>query len=191
MATIKRPGLLANTTLPEHLRWQKHTTDNIDRVNEAVEDLEDSVDTLEETVDGLSGGGTISVIESVVAAASRVALVRATMKDITSITLTPGTWLVTGLIQFDQTVLGLSYHGISISTAAAPSSGTIGDTYLLWTVPNTAAGALLDVSNGQTDVMPFKKFTVVVNTTVYLQAVANWVTGSHYAYGRITAASIS
>lgn len=33
MADITRPEFLRSTTLGEHLRWQKHTTDNIDRIN--------------------------------------------------------------------------------------------------------------------------------------------------------------
>jgi len=118
-----------------------------------------------------------------VATGSATSLSTGTAKNVTTISLTPGTWEVEGNVNFN---LGTASQtaasaGISTTTATLPTDGT--------EVANGLQTTTTTCINGIT--IPRKRIVVTTNpTTVYLIAKATF-SGTEAAWGSITASLIS
>lgn len=123
-----------------------------------------------------------SYLTSVILLAGAISLVTATPKNITSITLTPGIWDVTGNVFFHPAGTTITTSGIAainlVTTAlpTAPDYAKIG-----------SAIAGIDTSV----VSPTTRISVTVNTPVYLVAQATFTTSTMTAYGRIRATLVN
>ena len=122
-----------------------------------------------------------SLVESKVASGSAVSLVTATTANITSISIEPGTWRVSGNV--NMAILpgtsGLGYCGISTTSATMPTDGT--ETQFAMVGDSTSA-----LGGSATGV---KQITVTTTTTVYLVAKSTFAT-SGTAFGSISATLI-
>jgi hypothetical protein len=123
------------------------------------------------------------VVESVVSQASAVALVTGTCKTVTSISLTPGSWMVGAMCLHIGTAgfPGTGRYFLSGVSATANTRATDGDTEAQTTSlanPGVIASTLT---------VPPKKITVTATTTYYLVAQVEFSAGTCSAYGRITA----
>lgn len=123
---------------------------------------------------------TSNVASSVVTQGSALNLTSATNIDVTSISLTAGTWIVFGIVAFGNTPTITGAQRASITTVSA-THGAIGDNSFQagWLTNNFAA-------SNCTIAIPGYQITLVSTTTVYLVASAVFV-GSMNVYGRINA----
>lgn len=127
---------------------------------------------------------TSNVASSSIAQGSAVALTSTTNANIASISLSAGTWLVTGIVEFGNTPTVTGAQQASISTTSA-THGTLGNNSVQsgWLTNNFTA------SNCPVTV-PAYQLTIASTTTVYLVA-SGIFTGSMNAYGRISAVKIA
>lgn len=132
--------------------------------------------------------GTKNIGEQVISfinQASGGALVNNTAKNVTSISLTAGTWDLTALGGFQAS--GGSVTGtrstVSISAVSA-TRGTIGD--------NEASVPLVAVVGGDLNItVPAYRVVIGSTTTFYLVSYATFTVGTYNAYGRISAVRIA
>lgn len=130
------------------------------------------------------GASVSNYLSASVAIGSAVALTTSTAANVASITLTPGTWDVSGLVDFTpatttnytRTVASLSTTSATLSTVA----GQFGE------LPIPTAGI---VTPGITPMVSFPpiRMTVAANTTVYLIAYATFTVAGMGAWGNISA----
>lgn len=119
-------------------------------------------------------------IQSTVASGSAVTLTTATAKDVTSITLTPGIWDITGVIQFTGGAITGTQIICSISTTSNTLNAATGDaTTSSPTVPTAGSDVNCTV--------PVLRQRISSNTTYYLVARSTFTVGTVTAYGRISA----
>ena len=126
------------------------------------------------------------VITSSVAQAT-TGMTTATPMNVTSITLTPGIWDVTGsgiITGAATTQFIVSYMGLSLVSATLPD-------LTLVNVRNSAAFAPPDLHIYAAAALPSQRFNVTVNTTVYLVAKAAFTTDTAGAGGVIFARKVS
>lgn len=120
-------------------------------------------------------------MSSVISSGSAVTCVTATTTNVTSITLTPGNWLVHGKVNFSQSgVTGTDYkYGQSTTTATLGADPTYGEIPLITT---TITGTLKEN-------IPLQSYSVATATTtqVFLVAQATFVAGTVTAFGEIYA----
>lgn len=119
-------------------------------------------------------------IGSIVLRASAVVISTAAAKDVTSITLTPGTWDLTGVIGFKGLTTATSILAeITTTSNAAPSSAIEGDNLFELGVASANDGYVA---------IPSYRVTVTTSTTYYLTAYAAFTASSSPgAYGRLSA----
>ena len=136
------------------------------------------------TNDSAPAGDLGQYMVSTVAAGSAISLTNTTAADITSITLTPGDWDVTGVVAF----VG------NASTTVTELIGAIGTTAnTLVNDPAVERRAFLNggaaYANGSymTEGPSSVRYTVAANTTIYLIAWAQFGTSTQSAYGSIWA----
>jgi len=119
--------------------------------------------------------------ESKVAVGSAVALTTATAKTVTSVTLTPGSWLVHGHV--NHTASGatrtVAAGAVHTTTDALPTDGT----ECAFGTPTTTATFL----DGTTTVPKEVLVAAGSTTTVYLTTSATFSAGTIGAYGSIVA----
>lgn len=109
---------------------------------------------------------------------ANTSLVSATPKTVTSITLTPGTWDVSGQVGYSNgTSATIIFAGISTTTNTLPG---------LDGAESTLAGTFTGDAILPTPIAPM---TVTVNTTVFLVAQATF-TGTTTIYGTIRARKV-
>lgn len=131
------------------------------------------------TNDNAAAGQTGEVITATLASASATALSTTVSKNITSISLTPGDWDVTG-----TAVLILAAATVTDWSAGASSTtGTLGT---LDTV-NDQPVALTTHTDNYTIPIPTVRFSLAATTTVYLVANATFSAGGITAWGTIRA----
>lgn len=133
--------------------------------------------------------GYVGEIMSNTAISSAVSLTNNVAANITSITLTPGVWTVTGRVIFapaGTTTIQLLEEGISLTSATMPSSTTptIGESIIRF--------GLTSFTTGGIQVLPVSPViqNVSTNTTVYLVALANFGVSTMTAGGVILAQRI-
>lgn len=122
------------------------------------------------------------VISSTVAIGSAVSLTTATAKTITSITLSPGDWMVSGNIGFIAaagtlpTVLTASISTTDNTQATSPNGGAFNQLGLSFTAAST-------------NVLPLAptRINITTQTTYYLVGTATFTVSTLTAYGSITA----
>lgn len=133
--------------------------------------------------------GTVGeIIESTVATGAAVVLVTATAKDVTSITLTPGDWDVSGAIDFKPaattsvTVLKTSLSTVldTLNTQAG-GAGIDPEALDVWNQAANVPAADVSVPIGPVRV------SVAANTVIHLVASATFTVAAMNAYGTIRA----
>lgn len=119
-------------------------------------------------------------IGSIVLRASAVVIATATAVDVTSITLTPGSWDITGIVGFKGlTTSTMTYAHILTTSAAAPSTTYEGDN--AFELPVVTA-------NDSSIAIPSYRVALTATTTYYLTAYAAFTaSASPGAYGRLSA----
>jgi hypothetical protein len=131
---------------------------------------------------GVTDGSSAAVGEEgeyLSATATSVAMAtNATAYNITSLTITPGEWDVTGVLQ----ILGTANLG-QVAGSLSSSSGMAGFPYTT-RIQGVAAPGPYDMP------MPTTRFNVASNTVLYLVALATFTSGSASASGLIRARRI-
>lgn len=132
-------------------------------------------------------GGVGSVGEhpsATVLAGGALALSTGIAKTITSITLTPGDWDVRGTVfsfPAGATIVSLAAAGLSLVTNTMPTLGEEGQIYIAGGSPTAT---LYSLPTG------VKRFSVAVDTPVYLVAQFNFSVSTATAYGQMSARRI-
>lgn len=111
---------------------------------------------------------------------SAVALVTATTKTITSISLTAGDWDVSGVICLTGTLTGTQFIGAIGSTTNALTGTVLGDSQI-------ATPTLSAATSDMCLTIPSFRVSLSATTTYYLLSQATFTVGSASAYGRISA----
>lgn len=128
-------------------------------------------------------GDTGDYSETILAAASEVTLTTATTKNVTSISLAPGEYDITGCVDFDLTGATVTKFIAGISTV----SNTLG-------VPQDSSTqkltALTTITGINMQCAPIMRFVITAATTFYLVAQATFSAGTMKAYGSIRARRI-
>jgi hypothetical protein len=135
------------------------------------------------TNDNAAAGFVGEYVSSTVASGSAVALTTATAKDVTTISLTPGDWDVSGVVQFAN----------GAATPIAYLAGGVNDTAN--TLPGAETGRRADFNTanatnnalGVTMVIPSARFSLNATTTIRLIGYAQFASGTASAYGMIRA----
>ena len=161
IASINRPAISKDTSITELRRWQQHTSDNVDRVNQG------------------SGG----VVSSYVAPSVATPLQTTVVTGVASLVLTPGSWLVSAIGGFTGTPTGTkAAAGISLSSSAFTTNE--GDGYATTPIMATAGS---DV----TVTVASYPLTLTTTTTVYLVAACTFSANAVSAFGRISAVRVA
>lgn len=127
--------------------------------------------------------GQAELISSTVLSGSAVSLVNGTEKTITSITVSPGEWDVTGMLAALISSTATRAIGLfSTTNNAAPGEPYTGG-YAQITQPSGS------ISN-QIMAIPTRTYVVSVPTTIYLIGQVNFTAGTASAYGHIQARRI-
>lgn len=141
--------------------------------------------TIDSTTGQLGVGTAGQTQSSAIASGSAVSLTTATPANVTSISLTAGTWSISALVQFGGTPTVTGAQQGSISTTSA-THGTLGN--------NSAQAGWLTANFASSNVpvsVPGYILTVGSTTTVYLVASGTFGAGSMTAYGRISAIKLT
>ncbi len=119
-------------------------------------------------------------ISSSVASGSAVTLTTGTTKTITSITLTPGQWDISAVLQFTGSLTGTASQLHIATTTDSTTGAVLGDSWI--TTPTVATvGSHLGLS------VPSTPISLTSSTTYYLTATCTFSAGTCTAYGRISA----
>jgi len=124
-------------------------------------------------------------IRSALGSGSAITLSTGTGANVTSISLTPGIWDVSGIVMFGGGAITGTIYQASISTVSA-ASGTKGDNF----VEGTAAWSPTAVAT-TTLTIPSYRISLAATTTVYLTTAAAFTLGTVVAFGRISATRVA
>lgn len=115
---------------------------------------------------------------SYIATGSAVSLTTATSANVTSVSLTAGDYIVSGIINYKETTSTVTARtgGLTSTSATVPTDGSEGNNGVQSTVTSETNSVTL---NG-------KRFSLSGTTTVYLVAQATFSAGSCAAYGGLT-----
>lgn len=123
--------------------------------------------------------------ESITSSATAVGLTSPTAKNVTSITLTPGVWDVSALVQFvPGGATNTTIFSMSISTTTGTLTGNIGDTDATFTYGSGILSLYLALS------VPRVRAVVTTNTTYYLVAASTFTVSTQSVNGRISATRV-
>lgn len=132
------------------------------------------------TNDNAAAGVVGEFVSSTVAVGSAVALTTDTTANVTSISLTPGDWDVTGVVDFKPgATTTTTYFQGGISTVSA----TMGSPDTGFSNPFAIAATSVDAS----EVLPVVRMSLATTTTIYLVARAGFSISTLSAYGTIRA----
>lgn len=128
----------------------------------------------------VSAGQIGQSVQSLISQPSQVSMTTTIARNITSITLTPGSWDVDGTADVSNSALGYGGFkaGITTTSATIPTDGTE-----VWSSITT--GATIPPREGLT--IAKHHYDVTSNTTVYLTAVVTFTSGTVGGYGVLTA----
>lgn len=130
------------------------------------------------TNDNAAAGSVGEFISSVINYAGALACVTGVARNVTSIVLTPGDWNVWGNVTFNITGTTSAIYGwVSATSATFPDASL-----RFW---NGHATGTVGVFSGSP--VPSQRFSVAVNTTIYLSGGSNFTTGSTSICGGIYA----
>jgi hypothetical protein len=127
--------------------------------------------------------GIFTSVTSTLPFASRVSITSGVQRNVTSISLTAGTWDISGTIDFTFIGTTSTLGSSNYLTGVTLTSNTINpsDTYLDTPIIVTAGTGQARFSTSQ------RRLTIASTTTVYLVVGATFIAGSVSAYGTITA----
>jgi hypothetical protein len=129
------------------------------------------------TNDSGNAGSIGEFVTSNIAFASATSLTSNIAKDVTSISLTAGDWLVYGNVFFNQSVgASQAYGWISTTSATLPDNSLIS---------GTGTTTAIIVNLGVT--VPMVRISLSGTTTVYLSGLSTFVSGTSTACGTISA----
>jgi hypothetical protein len=130
-----------------------------------------------------SAGNIGEQIRSTVAKGSAIALITAIPVNVTSISLTPGIWDVTGIVMLTGGATTGTIFQASVNNTSA-TLGTLGDNQVESSnLPTATADCTLTI--------PAYRESLGTTTTVYLVTEATFSTGTPVAYGRISATRVA
>jgi 3-deoxy-D-manno-octulosonate 8-phosphate phosphatase KdsC-like HAD superfamily phosphatase len=134
------------------------------------------------TNDNASAGEIGEYISSTIAAGAAVALTSDEVADVTSIELTAGDWDVSGVVGFKPAAsTSVTYMAASSSLVTATSGGN-------GAVAGSACAAVVPGASAElSTVIPVRRVSVAVATTVYLTALATFTVSTLGAYGVLRA----
>jgi hypothetical protein len=117
----------------------------------------------------------------VTSSATGVALTNATNANVTTISVPPGDWVVTGTLQFTPTAATITalQTGAGTVSATLPAIALAGKNQLSSSAIDGAAATFLPT--------PTYNLTLLVTTTIYLVGTANFSAGSISASGYLAA----
>lgn len=134
------------------------------------------------TNDNAAAGRVGEYVEAIVTSASPVALVTATAKTVTSISLTAGDWDVFGQAGFTKAATTVIIYAVGSISLTDNTLGTeprrVGIAY---------ADAGVDVANDLMLGLPVTRISVAATTTVYLVHIAGFGTDTCSGFGRLSA----
>lgn len=131
------------------------------------------------TNDNAAAGQGGEYLTATLASGSAITLTNNVVANVTSISLTPGDWDVTGIANLAAIGTASSVaFGITATSATLPTPGGMGYFQL------TLTGSPLSTV---TIPMGMTRFSLAVTTTVYLVAVAGFTTGTTTSFGTIRA----
>jgi hypothetical protein len=139
------------------------------------------------TIQGIRAGNAPAAgflgeqIRSFVASGSAISLSTTVAANITSISLTPGIWDVSSIVNSVAQATTCTAYISSISTTSA-TTGTNGD--------NRADGQPPSATLATSVSIPSYRLTLAATTTVYLVAQANFSAGTVTVFGRISATRV-
>lgn len=115
-----------------------------------------------------------------------VPLVNDIVSNITSIDLTPGTWDVSGIVQFTGLTTTTYQVGAVTTSSATIANSAYGNNAVSATFSSTTANDVgVSIPAWRISVTPAQ-----VTRTIYLVAQAGYTVGSGFAYGRISATRV-
>lgn len=137
---------------------------------------------------GVAAADLGTLVTSSVPSGSAVSLTTATPANVTSITLTPGDWDISGVLDFNPAATtSVTNMTASVSLTSATLSGQTGgsglgtDPTMIW---NQAASVPAGVCGLE---VPAVRLSITKTTTVYLVAQATFTVSTMSAYGTIRA----
>jgi hypothetical protein len=139
------------------------------------------------TIQGIRAGNAPAAgflgeqIRSAVASGSSISLSTTVAANITSISLTPGIWDVSSIINSTAQTTTCTAYISSISTTSA-TTGTNGDNRADGQPPSSTLATSVSI--------PAYRLTLAATTTVYLVAQANFSAGTVTVFGRISATRV-
>ena len=130
----------------------------------------------------ISSGMIGEIISSSIPSVSSVSLSSTITSDVTSISLTPGNWKISGNVHFIETVATVTAReaGINTVTATLPTDGS--EAYNGTQTTTTTTINTISLTD--------KYITVVSNTPIFISAQITFSAGSCQAFGNITACRI-
>ena len=138
------------------------------------------------TNDNASAGSVGEIITAAIASGSAISLTSGTPKNITSISLTPGDWDVTGVVNFTGgtiTTINLIAAIISASTNSATSTDQMG-----YNQQSYEGSYEMFQNQSQTSLFAGPtRVSLAATTTYYLNANANFGSSTASAYGMVRA----
>jgi len=132
-----------------------------------------------------SAGNVGEILSTTLASGSAVALVTATAKTVTSVSLTAGVWAVNGIVQYTSAGTTTSTRLDACISLTNNASSTLGTTALTrYNSSNTGTNPGYGIPVGTV------YLNLAATTTVYLVAVADFAVSTLSAYGQIQAVRI-
>ena len=132
-----------------------------------------------------SAGNVGEILSTTLASGSAVALVTATAKTVTSVSLTAGVWAVSGIVQYTSAGTTTSTRLDAVISLTNNTSTTLGTTALTrYNSSNTGTNPGYGIPVGPV------YLNLAATTTVYLVAVADFAVSTLSAYGQIQAIRI-
>jgi len=132
----------------------------------------------------LSSGVLGEQIRSAIPVGSAVALSTGVPANVTSLSLTPGIWDVTGIVNLNGTLTGTSFIAGVASTSASFTGVSQGDN-------GTSTSTLSTALSDQTLTIPVWRVALTATTTIYLLAQSTFSVGTAAAYGRISGTRVA
>ena len=123
---------------------------------------------------------------------SGISLTSSTTANVTSVTLTPGNWLVFGSVGFSGNSSDVTNYRAEVSTVSATNnnlpSGYSGGGLDVSATQMTTDPSLMNLGQGDyTGALPLFTQNVASNTTLYLVATCTFTGSTANAYGRLEA----
>lgn len=136
------------------------------------------------TNDNAPAGVVGEYVTGALASGAAVSLVTSTAKDVVTISLTPGDWDVTGIVDF---LFATTTNTTDLAAGTSTTLNTLGpdDTYVNITYPSS--GNVIASSLRLSIPCPVTRYSLAATTTLHLVAFATFTVSTTTAFGTIRA----